>query len=92
MGGVCIHCFARQGSKVKVGPRTVYADASRPELVEGFTKNTFAAMVEGVTQKALEAGMMSTEDWQKGVEGLYRAAEEDGTFNYTFFKAVGMKE
>jgi ubiquinone/menaquinone biosynthesis C-methylase UbiE len=84
--------FVQAGLKqVKVGPRVVYADASRPELVEGFTKNTFAAMVEGVEQKALEAGMMSREDWRRGIEGLYRAAEEDGTFNYTFFKAVGIK-
>ncbi len=32
---------------VQVSPRMVYADASRPHLVEGFTKKTFTAMVEG---------------------------------------------
>lgn len=84
--------FVQAGLKnIKVGPRTVYADASRPQLVEGFTKNTFAAMVEGVEEKALAAGMMSRQDWRRGIDGLYRAAEEDGTFNYSFFKAVGMK-
>ena len=36
----------------------VYADAGKPELVEGFTKNTFTAMVEGVRQQALDAGMI----------------------------------
>ena len=84
--------FCRAGlTHIKVGPRTVYADASRPELVEGFTRNTFAAMVEGVEKKVLESGMMSEADWRRGIDGLYRAAEEDGTFNYTFFKAVGVK-
>ena len=34
-------------TNVEVSPRMVYVDSSRPELVEGFTKKTFAAMVEG---------------------------------------------
>lgn len=85
--------FVQAGLRqVKVGPRAVYADGGRPELVEGFTKNTFAAMVEGVEEKVLAAGLMTEEDWRRGIDGLYRAAEEDGTFNYTFFKAIGIKE
>ena len=32
-----------------VSPRMVYVDASRPNLVEGFTRKTFTAMVEGGT-------------------------------------------
>ena len=31
---------------VRVSPRMVYVDASRPEIVEGFTRRTFTAMVE----------------------------------------------
>ncbi len=38
---------------VSVSPRTVYVDSGRPGLVEGFTKNTFTAMVEGVGERAL---------------------------------------
>lgn len=34
----------------------VYVDPSHPERVEGFTKNTFTAMVEGVREQALAAG------------------------------------
>ena len=33
--------------EVNVSPRMVYVDSSRPELVEGFSKQTFIAMVEG---------------------------------------------
>ena len=29
----------------------VYVDYSRPSLVEGFTKNTFIAMIEGVVKR-----------------------------------------
>ena len=76
---------------VRVSPRVVYADASRPELVEGFTKNTFTAMIEGAREEALQAGFADELMWEKGIADLYRTAEEDGTFCYTFFKAVASK-
>ncbi|MBN2211305.1 MAG: methyltransferase domain-containing protein [Sedimentisphaerales bacterium] len=76
---------------VRVSPRMVYADASRPALVEGFTKLTFTAMVEGVREQALDAGMITPQVWDRGVADLYRTAKADGTFSYTFFKAVGVK-
>jgi hypothetical protein len=38
---------------VRVSPRTVYADASRPALADGFTRKTFTAMVEGVGSGAV---------------------------------------
>jgi SAM-dependent methyltransferase len=75
--------------EVEVSPRMVYVDSSRPELVEGFTKQTFTAMVEGVRERALAAGLVEATDWQQGIEDLYRTAEAGGTFCYTFFKAVG---
>jgi hypothetical protein len=30
-------------------------------------------------------------DWRKAIADLYRTAEADGVFNYTFFKARGVK-
>ena len=36
----------------RVSPRMVYVDSSRPELVDGFTKKTFTAMVEGIREAA----------------------------------------
>lgn len=79
-------------SSISVTPRTVYADASRPSLVEGFTKKTFTAMVEGVREQALRLGLISSADWDRGIRNLYRTAESDGTFCYTFFKATACKE
>jgi SAM-dependent methyltransferase len=77
---------------VRVSPRMVYVDASRPDLVDGFTKKTFTAMIEGVRTSALEAGITDSESFDAGVGDLYRAAEADGVFCYTFFKGVGVRE
>jgi ubiquinone/menaquinone biosynthesis C-methylase UbiE len=76
---------------VSVSPRVVYADSSKPHLVEGFTRNTFTAMIEGVAQEAFGSGMMSKKDFEQGIQDLYRTAEEDGTFIYMFFKGSGIK-
>ena len=76
---------------VRVSPRMVYVDASRPALVEGFTKKTFTAMVEGVRDAAIEAGIVAPARFDEGVRALIRSAEADGVFCYTFFKGVGKK-
>jgi SAM-dependent methyltransferase len=76
---------------VHISPRMVYVDASRPALVEGFTKLTFTAMVEGVGPVVLEKGLMNREEWERGIAALYRTAGPDGVFCYTFFKATARK-
>jgi SAM-dependent methyltransferase len=76
---------------VHVSPRVVYADASRPEMVDGFTRKTFIAMVEGVKEQALANHLITEREWNLGIADLSRSAEPGGTFNYTFFKAVGRK-
>ena len=78
-------------SDVQVSPRMVYVDSSRPALVEGFTKLTFTAMVEGVAEEVRRMGLMTPDAWERGIAGLYRTAETDGVFCYTFFKAVARK-
>jgi len=78
--------------EVRVSPRMVYADAARPALVEGFTRNTFTAMVEGIRAPAIEAGLMSAADFDRGIADLYRTAEADGVFCYTFFKAFSVRK
>ena len=76
---------------VRVSPRLVYTDATRPELADGFTRKTFTAMVEGVGEQAVGQGLMDAASWAAGISDLYRAADEDGTFCYTFFKAAGLR-
>ncbi len=77
---------------VRVSPRMVYVDSSRPDLVDGFTRRTFTAMVEGVRESALAAALMEPASFDAGVQALHRTTEADGVFCYTFFKGVGNKE
>ena len=76
---------------VKVGPRMVYVDFSKPELVDGFILKTIIPMVEGVKKQALEMQMIEKETWNKGIEELHETAKPTGTFCYTFFKGRGTK-
>jgi SAM-dependent methyltransferase len=76
---------------VHVSPRMVYVDSSRPDLVDGFTRKTFTAMIEGIREPALAAGLMEPERFDAGVQALHRTTEADGVFCYTFFKGVGEK-
>jgi hypothetical protein len=80
-----------QYTDVRISPRMIYVDSSKPELVEGFTKNTFIAMVEGVGDQAIRSGLMSAGDWEEGIRNLCKTTGEDGTFVYTFFKGRAIK-
>lgn len=75
-------------SEVKVSPRFVYVDESRPAWVEGFTKDTYIAMIEGVRTRALAAGLIDGGTWERGIKALKASSQTGGTFCYTFFKAV----
>jgi len=79
-------------SDISVSPLMVYVDASKPQLVEGFIKNTFTAMIEGVGEKAIKKGIANRSNFKKGIKDLYRTAEPDGVFSYTFFKGFGIKK
>jgi ubiquinone/menaquinone biosynthesis C-methylase UbiE len=79
-------------NSVRVSPRMVYVDSGKPKLVDGFTKKTFTAMIEGVRESALRAGLIEQDMFDQGIRDLYRTAENDGVFCYTFFKAAGVKD
>jgi ubiquinone/menaquinone biosynthesis C-methylase UbiE len=76
---------------IRVSPRMVYVDSGKPEFVEGFTKKTFTAMIEGVRESAIKAGMIDQHVFDEGIKDLYRTTEPDGVFCYTFFKGFGEK-
>ncbi len=77
--------------QINVSPRQVYVDDSIPKLVESFTKNTFTAMVRGISEEAISKELISRNDMQKGIDDLLKTAEGGGTFCYTFFKGVATK-
>jgi hypothetical protein len=76
---------------VSVSPRMVYVDGSRPDLVDGFTRRTFTAMIEGVREPAIAAGLIEPGSFDAGVRDLHRTTEADGVFCYTFFKGVAAR-
>ncbi|HEV2673817.1 MAG TPA: methyltransferase domain-containing protein [Aliidongia sp.] len=77
--------------RVQVSPRMVYVDGSRPDLIDGFTRKTFTAMIEGVRESAIAGGVIEADAFDAGIRALHRTAEDDGVFCYTFFKGVGQK-
>jgi ubiquinone/menaquinone biosynthesis C-methylase UbiE len=77
---------------VHVAPRVVCVDASRPALVEGFTRRTFTAMIEGVREPALAAGLLSAQRFDAGIQALHRTAAPDGVFFYAFFKGTARRK
>jgi len=77
---------------LRVSPRQVYVDASRPKLVDGFIRRTFTAMVAGVREEAIRAGLTEAGAFDAGIRALHRTTEQDGTFCYTFFKATALRE
>jgi len=78
-------------ASVRVSPRMVYVDAGKPGLVDGFIRKTFTAMIEGVREPAVKAALLDGDAFDTGIRDLYRTAEPDGVFCYTFFKAVAVK-
>jgi SAM-dependent methyltransferase len=76
---------------VRVSPRMVYVDASRPTLVESFTRATFTGMIASVREQAIDAGLIDAATFDAGIRALHRAAEPDGVFCYTFMKGVAVK-
>ncbi len=76
-----------------VSPRMVYVDASRPALVDGFVRKTITAMVQGARENALRFGVADAEKFDAGVRDFHLLANSpEGTFCYTFFKAVGVPD
>lgn len=55
---------------MRVSPRMVYVDSSRPYLVDGFTSKTFTAMIEGVRRSAIEAGLAEPEAFDAGFRAI----------------------
>jgi len=77
--------------EILVSPRQVYVDDSNPAWVEGFTKNTFTSMIEGIKEEAIENKLIDRASMERGIGDLYKTAAGGGTFCYTFFKGISTK-
>ena len=70
---------------VQVSPRFVYADASRPGWVDGFTRKTFIAMVEGAEEPALRLGLIDKAAWDDGIADLTADVDHDLRARFHYF-------
>ena len=76
---------------VRVTPLPVYCDPSRPAMMEGFADKTIVGMLNGIEEQVIAQKMISRETWRKGLRDLINLSKsQDGTFMYTFFRAVGL--
>ena len=78
-------------SHIQVSPRQIYVDDAKPVLVEGFTLNTFTAMIRGIRNEAIAEKLLTPTEFQQGIQDLEQTANGGGTFCYTFFKGQGRK-
>lgn len=73
---------------VVVSPRQVRVDDD-PGLAEAFTLRTFTAMIAGVREPAIAAGLTAPDAFDAGLADLRRTTEPGGWFRYTFTRATG---
>lgn len=76
--------------QVKVSPRNIYVDDNNPALKTNFILHTFTAMIEGMAESIVDAGIEDEVTMKKGIQDLKRTNTKNGTFSYTFFKGVGV--
>ncbi|MDH5508733.1 MAG: methyltransferase domain-containing protein [Nitrospinota bacterium] len=73
-------------------PRTIYADAGHPELLEGMVNKIIVPMTMTAKEKAIAAGYVGPEEWESGMADLEQSGRPpEGAFFYSWFKAVGRK-
>ncbi len=75
-----------------VSPRYVYADSANPGLLDGAVNRIIVPMVQTSRETSIKMGLVDEDTWQRGIADLERAAgPPDGTFFYTWFKALAIK-
>ncbi|HBA83379.1 MAG TPA: SAM-dependent methyltransferase [Verrucomicrobia bacterium] len=86
--------LAHAGYQVQeVAPRWLYADALRPALLDGMVNKIIVPMVETAQATTLRSGTIDQAAWDQGIAELSRSGQTpDGTFFYTWFKAIAAKE
>ena len=75
---------------IQVEPCVAYADLERPQWVEQFTRHTFIDMMKSLRERLAGSGLLDERASDLGVAALERAALE-GTFSYTFYRAIAFR-
>jgi SAM-dependent methyltransferase len=74
-------------------PRWVWGDAKHERLLDGMVNSIIVPMVQTGKARALELELIDEQTWERGTADIERTGVPPrGTFFYTWFKAVGLKE
>lgn len=74
-------------------PKWVYGDALNPPLLDGMVNKIIVPMVETAREQSLALKLANEATWQKGIADLEKSGvPPGGTFFYSWFKAVGVKQ
>jgi SAM-dependent methyltransferase len=72
-------------------PAWLYADRLKPALRDGMVSHIIVPMVQSAEQQILADNLVSNEVYEKGIADLSLVQIGEGTFFYTWFKAVAEK-
>ena len=73
-------------------PAWLYADKLKPALRDGMVNHIIVPMVQSAEERILQDNLVSKDVYQQGIVDLSRVDEiDEGTFFYTWFKAVAKK-
>jgi len=79
-------------SVTDVSPRWIYADQSNHELLDCVINQIIAPMVYSAEQQVLGSKRLDRDTWKRGLKDIERVSvHPKGTFFYTWFKGVVMK-
>jgi 2-polyprenyl-3-methyl-5-hydroxy-6-metoxy-1,4-benzoquinol methylase len=84
--------LCQAGFRVKeIGPRYVYADASKPALLDGMVNKIIVPMVASSQEQIVRFKVIDDNIWQKGIQDLKASGNPpNGTFFYSWFKALAV--
>ncbi|MBD3322699.1 MAG: methyltransferase domain-containing protein [Chitinivibrionales bacterium] len=75
-----------------VSPRWVYGDAGKKQILDGMVNRIIVPMVQTGRDAMLKQGLVDETTWRQGIADLERSGTlPDGTFFYTWFKAIAVK-
>jgi ubiquinone/menaquinone biosynthesis C-methylase UbiE len=75
-----------------VEPRWVYTDNNNPGLMDGVLNKIIVPMARTAKEKALSLNLIDLVTWEQGMNDLEKVSlPPNGTFFYTWFKALGRK-
>ncbi len=82
------------GLKVQdVSPRYIYGDLGKKNALEGMVHKIIVPMVQSSKKQILDEKIVDIETWDRGISELGSSGTPpEGTFFYTWFKGIAIKE